>query len=288
MSQFPPILHLQEADVKKMLACSVHLGNINCSSGMERYVHGRNDAGNHIIDIRKTWEKLCLAARVIVAVEESKDVCVVGLTGNGVPYAQRSVLKFAKYVDTHSIAGRFTPGTFTNQVQKKTFIEPSVLIVSDPLKDHQPLMESSYMNIPVIAFCNTNVPLRNIDVVIPCNTDGLYSVALMYWMLAREVLRLQDRVPRDKEWDVMVDMFIYRDPEDQEKQDEDRKTKYGDNNWNNGNDHVDDWEDTAPGHGDYGTEERWAGDSRAWDGTTETSGLVVGEGESTFEAPSEW
>eukprot|EP01126_Amoeba_proteus_P013814 TRINITY_DN1592_c0_g2_i10.p1 TRINITY_DN1592_c0_g2~~TRINITY_DN1592_c0_g2_i10.p1 ORF type:complete len:282 (-),score=53.45 TRINITY_DN1592_c0_g2_i10:28-873(-) len=228
MSQLPPILGLKEDDVRKMLACSVHIGSTNLSSGMERYVTGRNEIGNHIIDIRKTWEKLVLAARVIAAVENPKDVCVVGLSASGEsPHAQRAVLKFGKHVGSITFAGRFTPGTFTNQLQSQ-YVEPTVLVVSDPIRDHQPLMESSYMNIPVIAFCNTGTHLRNIDIVIPCNTGGTHSIALMYWMLAREVLRLKGKIPRQTEWTEMVDMFIYKDPEEQEKTAEEssNKTKY--------------------------------------------------------------
>jgi len=65
MSQFPPILQLQEADLKKMLACNAHIGNTNLASGHERYVHGRNEAGNHIIDLRKTWQKLVLLLELL-------------------------------------------------------------------------------------------------------------------------------------------------------------------------------------------------------------------------------
>jgi len=209
-----------------MLACSAHIGNVNLASGHERYVHGRNEAGNHIIDLRKTWEKLVLAARTIVAVPNPKDVCAVGLNagaGTASPIAQRAVLKFGKYCEAKSIVGRFTPGTLTNQIQTHYF-EPSLLVISDPIKDHQPLMESSYMNIPVIAFTNTHHSLRNIDIAIPCNTESANSIALMYWLLAREVLRLQGAVTRDKEWDIMVDMFIYKDPEEVEKLEDERKT----------------------------------------------------------------
>jgi small subunit ribosomal protein SAe len=224
MAQFPPILNLQENDLKKMLACSVHIGSTNLASGNERYVHGRNEAGNHIIDLRKTWEKLILAARTIVAVPNSRDVCVIGLNAGstGSPIAQRAVLKFGKYCETKSVVGRFTPGTLTNQIQSHYF-EPSLLVLSDPIRDHQPLMESSYMNIPVIAFTNTHHSLRNIDISIPCNTEGTHAIALMYWLLAREVQRLQGRLVRDKEWEVMVDMFIYKDPEETEKQQDDAK-----------------------------------------------------------------
>jgi len=218
MSQVPVVFTLQESDVKAMLACGVHLGSENLDASMVRYVHKRNDKGIHIFDIRKTWEKLLLAARVIVAIENPKDICVVALSPAGQPsYAQRAVLKFANHIGCRSIAGRITPGTFTNQRQTQ-YMEPRLLITSDPRIDHQPIVEASYVNLPVISFANSYHSLRGIDIAIPCNTQGKNSIALMYWMLAREVLRLRDSVPRDREWDVLVDMFIYREPEEAEKQ----------------------------------------------------------------------
>jgi len=185
---------------------------------MQRYVFKRNESGIHLIDVRKTWEKLQLAARAIVAVENPKDVCAVALASqSSIPYAQRAVLKLGSYIGCRTIAGRFTPGTFTNH-QQSHYFEPRLLIAADTRKDHQPIIEASYVNMPVIAFCNTDSSLRGVDIAIPCNTQGKHSIALMYWMLSREVRRLRDNIPREKEWDVMVDMFIYRDPEEAEKQ----------------------------------------------------------------------
>jgi len=220
MSQIPPILNFSEEDVKKLIACRVQIGSENLDSSMERYVYGRNVNGIHIIDLRKTIEKIQLAARVIVAMENPGDVVAISLDSANSklpPLAQRAVLKFSQYLSARHIAGRFTPGTFTNQSQKH-FLEPRLLVVADPVKDYQPVLEASYMNVPVIAMCNTDNHLRNIDIAIPCNTNSKYAVGLVWWFLAREVLRLRGAITRSEEWDVMVDMFIYRDADDIEKE----------------------------------------------------------------------
>jgi len=296
MSQLPPILGLQEEDLRKMLACRVQTGEKNISSGMERYVFGRDEvSGIHIIDLRKTWEKLVLAARIVAAVENPKDVCVVGLSkGTAIPYSQRAVLKFGKHVGCTTFAGRFTPGTLTNQKQSQ-YVEPTVLVISDPLQDFQPLNESSYMSIPVIAFCNTSTNLRNIDIAIPCNNQGSESIALMYWLLAREVLRLQGKIPRDKEWGEMVDMFIYKDPDEQDKQSEEtgNKLKYQGSHWA-GADSGEDWDQSVTAPAEYGGEENW-GVNNEWVGTADQSvpefdgtlaGIGIDPAESTMN--EEW
>jgi len=188
---------------------------------MERYVWKRRSDGVHLINLQKTWEKLVLAARLIAAIEHPQDICVI----SGKTEGQRAVLKFAKFIGAHALAGRWTPGTFTNQIQAR-FLEPRLLILTDPRIDHQPLRESSYVNIPTIAFCNTDASLIHVDIAIPCNNRGKHSIGLMWWLLAREVLYMKNVIPRGQPWEVMPDLFFYRDPSEEEKEETEDKTAF--------------------------------------------------------------
>merc|ERR1712212_222636 len=110
---------------------------------------------------------------------------------------------------------------FTNQIQT-AFREPRLLLITDPRADHEPVTESSYANIPIVAFANVDSPTKFIDIAIPCNNKSTQSIGLMWWMLAREVLRLRGSISRDLPWEVMPDLFFYRDPEEVEKEEREK------------------------------------------------------------------
>ncbi|KAI0911045.1 ribosome-associated protein (Rap-1) [Ustulina deusta] len=208
-ANLPACMAATSQDIETLLAAQSHLGSKNLQVHMEPYLWKTRADGVNVINIGKTWEKIVLAARIIAAVDNPADICVISAR----PYGQRAVLKFAAHTGAVAIAGRFTPGSFTNYITR-SFKEPRLIVVTDPRTDAQAIKEASYVNIPVIALCDTDSPTEYVDVAIPTNNKGRHAIGCVWWMLAREVLRIRGTIAsRENPWDVMVDLYFYRDPE---------------------------------------------------------------------------
>ena len=205
---------LTEADARLLLAAQAHIGSKNFQKRNEQYLAATRPDGVSVIRFDSTWQKIQLAARIIAAVPNPADVVAVSAR----TYGQRAVLKYAAHTGATALGGRFTPGDFTNQLTK-SFKEPRLIIVTDPRTDSQAIREASYVNIPVIALADLDSPVEYVDVAIPCNNKSKHSIGLIWWLLAREVLRIRGTIPdRETAWSVMPDLYFYRDPQEAEIQ----------------------------------------------------------------------
>ena len=142
----------------------------------------QDGTGLHLIDIEKTDERIRVVASFLNRYDPSR-VLVVSAR----QYGQRPARKFAQAIGAKRIVGRFIPGTLTNP-RLNSYIEPEVLMVTDPSADSQALNEAISSGIPVIGICDANNTLRNVDLALPANNKGRRSLSLVYWLLARETL----------------------------------------------------------------------------------------------------
>ncbi|WP_338599561.1 30S ribosomal protein S2 [Sulfolobus tengchongensis] len=190
--------------VETYLSAGVHIGTHSCTRYMERFVYRVRAEGLYVLDVRKIDERLRVAAKFL-ARYEPQDVVAVAAR----PYAYRPVQKFAEVIGGKALVGRIIPGTFTNP-HLSTYLEPKVLLVSDPRTDTQAIKEAAKVGIPIVAFADTDAKVDFIDVIIPANNKGRKSLALLYWLLARQVLRERRIIPPDGDLAVPINEFEMR------------------------------------------------------------------------------
>ena len=154
-----------------------------------------------IINIKKTSEQISEAANFLKDFKP-EEVMVVSAR----QYGQKPAKMFSDSVNFSCIPGRFTPGRLTNP-RMESFVEPVAIILTDPAADAQPFREAVSIDIPVIAFCDSNNLTTNVDLVIPGNNKGRRSLALMYRLLAIEILRARGQMGADEELEETIDDF---------------------------------------------------------------------------------
>ena len=178
-------LSKKEEDIKNLIIAGCHLGGKKITKQMRKYVYTIRKDGIAIFDVNKIYEKIQVAARIIASVDPDSVISVSSREAG-----QRAVYKFSHFTRTQAVTGRWSPGMLTNQTTKK-YVEPRLLIVSDPRTDYNAILESSYVNLPVIAICNSDNMLKYVDCAIPCNNRNNYSIAMIWYLLTKAVLEIK-------------------------------------------------------------------------------------------------
>lgn len=173
------------------LAAGIHIGTQQKNADMKPYIYRVRADGLYVLDVKKTDERIRLAAKFLAKFKPDK-ILVVSRR----QYGQRPIEEFAKLTGAKAISGRFVPGTLTNP-NLRSFTEPEVLLVTDPRGDEQALKEASSIGIPVVALCDTDNSMNGVDIVIPTNNKGKKALTIVYWLLAREVLRERGELTED-------------------------------------------------------------------------------------------
>jgi small subunit ribosomal protein S2 len=186
---------------KMILSTGIRVGTPVKTKYMIPFIVRANPEGLYILDISKTLSRIDVAAKFIgrstisrVAVTSARE------------YGKTPVEKFCEFTGASGIFGRFMPGTFTNPSLPR-YMEPEIVIVTDPQADQQAVIEATRAGVPVIAISNSDNVTSKVDLVIPANNRGRKALATVYWLLAREVLKKQGSIKSDSDMKVSIEDF---------------------------------------------------------------------------------
>jgi small subunit ribosomal protein S2 len=186
---------------KMILSTGIRVGTPVKTKYMTPFIVRANPEGLYILDISKTLSRIDVAAKFIgrstisrVAVTSARE------------YGKTPVEKFCEFTGASGIFGRFMPGTFTNPSLPR-YMEPEIVIVTDPQADQQAVLEATRAGVPVIAISNSDNVTSKVDLVIPANNRGRKALATVYWLLAREVLKKQGTIKSDSDMKVSIEDF---------------------------------------------------------------------------------
>ena len=184
-----------------LLSAGVHIGTRIKTKDMEQFIYKVRPDGLFVLDMEQMNERVKVVAKFLSRLNISK-VCVA----SSKRYGRNPVEKFCDTLGCKSYTGRFTSGTFTNP-DYANFFEPDAVIVTDNLADQQIVEEASLVGVPVIALCSTDNSLKDVDLAIPVNNKGRRSLAIVYWLLAREILREKGTLPLSGEFGSSIEDF---------------------------------------------------------------------------------
>jgi small subunit ribosomal protein S2 len=187
--------------IDTLLSAGIHIGTRIKTKDMIPFIYRVRPDGLFVLDAKKTDERIRMGAKFIARFDPKRVVVISSRL-----YGRTPVQKFCDVTGCKPILGRFLPGLFTNP-NHTDHIEAELLIVTDPKADWQAVSEASSVGVPVVAFCDTDNDFRDVDFVIPINNKGRRSLATVYWLLAREIMKIRGEIPQDGTLQVALDSF---------------------------------------------------------------------------------
>jgi len=184
-----------------LLSAGIHIGTRMKTKDMEQFIYRVRSDGLFVLDVKKTDDRIRVTAKFLARFEPAKIAAAAARL-----YAQEPVTKFCETIKATPVVGRFIPGLLSNPLYANR-IEPEVIIVSDPRADSQAVKEASSAGIPVVALCSTDNEFSGVDLVIPTNNKGRRALAVIYWLLARQILREKGELAPDKDLPLTIEDF---------------------------------------------------------------------------------
>jgi len=184
-----------------LLSAGIHIGTRIKTKDMEPFIYKVRSDGLFVLDIKKIDERIRVDAKFLSRFDPPKIVATAVRL-----YAREPVAKFCEVTKATPVIGRFIPGLLSNPLYPGR-IEPSVILVSDPRADAQAIREATDIGIPIVALCSTDNDFTNIDLVIPTNNKGRKSLAVVYWLLARQILRERGEIPPEGDLPIPIEEF---------------------------------------------------------------------------------
>ena len=195
----------QQADAidikKKIISTGIRVGTQVKTKFMKPFIATSSPEGIYMLDLDITLEKIKTAAKFINRIGTDNLIVCTGRR-----YAETPIEKFCEMLDAKKLLGRFMPGTLTNP-SLPYYIEPKLILISDPQVDQQAITEATNAGIPVIGIANTDNITSKLDVIIPANNRGRKALATVYWLLVRQILIERGELKENEPMKYEIDDF---------------------------------------------------------------------------------
>jgi len=184
-----------------LLSAGIHIGTRMKTKDMSQFIYRVRPDGLFVLDVKKTDDRIRTVAKFLARFEPSKIAVVSARL-----YGQTPVKKFCEVTGATPLIGRFVPGMFSNPLYPNR-IDATVVVVSDPKADVQAVKEAAAAGVPVVGLCSTDNEFTGVDLVIPTNNKGRRALAVIFWLLARQVLRERGELSPDQNLTQTIDDF---------------------------------------------------------------------------------